>query len=104
MRNYSYTDIILMLRPEAIFTIHNNEYDTLMWLDEVQSKPSEEEINQELNRLQKLYEHNEYQRNRASEYPSYADQFDLLYHGGFDAWKAKIDEVKNKYPKVTDAN
>lgn len=41
----------------------------------------------------------EYQRQRASEYPSYADQFDLLYHGGYDAWKAAIQEVKDKYPK-----
>jgi hypothetical protein len=41
----------------------------------------------------------EYQRQRAAEYPSYADQFDLLYHGGYDAWKAAIDTVKNKYPK-----
>ena len=41
----------------------------------------------------------EYQRQRAVEYPSYADQFDLLYHGGYDAWKAAIDAVKVKYPK-----
>lgn len=41
----------------------------------------------------------EYQRFRASEYPSFADQFDLLYHGGYDAWKAAIEAVKNKYPK-----
>jgi hypothetical protein len=42
----------------------------------------------------------EYQRQRAAEYPSFADQFDLLYHGGYDAWKAAIDAVKTKYPKV----
>lgn len=36
---------------------------------------------------------------RAAEYPSFADQFDLLYHGGYDAWKAAIDAVKTKYPK-----
>jgi hypothetical protein len=41
----------------------------------------------------------EYQRLRAAEYPSFADQFDLLYHGGYDAWKAAIEAVKNKYPK-----
>ena len=40
-----------------------------------------------------------YQRQRAAEYPSFADQFDLLYHGGYDAWKAAIDAVKTKYPK-----
>jgi hypothetical protein len=36
---------------------------------------------------------------RAAEYPSFADQFDLLYHGGIDAWKATIQVVKDKYPK-----
>ena len=40
-----------------------------------------------------------YAQRRAAEYPSFADQFDLLYHGGLDAWKAAIDVVKNKYPK-----
>jgi hypothetical protein len=42
-----------------------------------------------------------YKYQRAAEYPSFADQFDLLYHGGMDAWKAAIDAVKNKYPKGT---
>jgi hypothetical protein len=40
-----------------------------------------------------------YKYQRASEYPSIADQFDLLYHGGYDAWKAEIDKIKEKYPK-----
>jgi len=38
-----------------------------------------------------------YQRQQA--YPSIVDQLDTLYHGGYDAWKASIDVVKNKYPK-----
>jgi hypothetical protein len=42
---------------------------------------------------------NAYKEQRAAEYPSIADQFDLLYHGGYDAWKAAIDAVKTKYPK-----
>ena len=40
-----------------------------------------------------------YAQLRAAEYPSFADQFDLLYHGGYDAWKAAIQAVKDKYPK-----
>ena len=40
-----------------------------------------------------------YKDKRLAEYPSIADQFDLLYHGGYDAWKAAIDAVKTKYPK-----
>lgn len=48
---------------------------------------------------QALVDANSYKEQRAAEYPSFADQFDLLYHGGYDAWKAAIDAVKNKYPK-----
>ena len=40
-----------------------------------------------------------YKAKRANEYPSIVDQLDTLYHGGYDAWKASIDVVKNKYPK-----
>lgn len=40
-----------------------------------------------------------YAGQRVQAYPSFADQFDLLYHGGYDAWKAAIDEVKNQFPK-----
>lgn len=43
---------------------------------------------------------NAYKNLRASEYPSIQDQLDTLYHGGYDAWKATIESVKNKYPKV----
>jgi hypothetical protein len=42
---------------------------------------------------------NAYKAQRAAEYPSYADQFDTIFHEGIDAWKAQIQAVKNKYPK-----
>jgi len=41
----------------------------------------------------------QYQQLRAAAYPSFADQFDLLYHGGIEAWKAEIQAVKTRYPK-----
>lgn len=40
-----------------------------------------------------------YQELRAKAYPSIADQLDLLYHGGMDAWKAAITAVKEEFPK-----
>lgn len=40
-----------------------------------------------------------YIEKRQSEYPSFAAQFDTLFHGGYDAWKAQIQAVKDKYPK-----
>ncbi len=41
----------------------------------------------------------DYKWKRAREYPSVVDQLDLIYHSGVDAWKAKIKETKDKYPK-----
>jgi hypothetical protein len=40
-----------------------------------------------------------YKAKRATAYPSIADQLDLMYHGGYDAWKAAIQSVKEEFPK-----
>lgn len=40
-----------------------------------------------------------YKSQRAAAYPSFADQFDILYHGGYEAWRAAIESVKNQFPK-----
>jgi hypothetical protein len=42
---------------------------------------------------------NAYKTKRATAYPSIADQLDLMYHGGYDAWKAAIQSVKEEFPK-----
>ena len=49
--------------------------------------------------LDKEFSDNKYQRDRAAEYPSIADQLDDIYHNGIDAWKATIKTTKDKYPK-----
>ena len=47
-----------------------------------------------------LYNSDEYKRNRQSEYPSYGEQLDYIYHNGVDSWKADIvDPIKARYPK-----
>lgn len=40
-----------------------------------------------------------YAERRAEDYPSIEDQLDLLYHEGFDAWRAAIKAVKDANPK-----
>ena len=42
---------------------------------------------------------NEYKAQRAATYPSFADQFDTIFHEGIDAWKAQIQAVKDRFPK-----
>jgi hypothetical protein len=91
------TDAIQSLRPDAEWIMRG---DVLEWLDTKQSKPTEAQIATELARLESEYVTNEYQRQRAVEYPSIPDQLDTLYHSGLDAWKAQIKTVKDKYPKV----
>ena len=91
---------ITLLYPNAQWSLNDNDYNQLIWHeDNDKPKPSLNELHEECDRLYQIWLNNEYQRQRASEYPSFADQFDLLYHGGYDVWKAKIDEIKNKYPK-----
>jgi len=40
-----------------------------------------------------------YKYARAKAYPSFADQFDTIFHEGIDAWKAQIQAVKDRFPK-----
>jgi hypothetical protein len=88
------------LRPGASWSVDGNLYEGLWWSDENElPAPTEGEVQAEIEKLQAEYENNQYQRDRASAYPSIQDQLDVLYHQGYDGWKASIDEVKNKYPK-----
>lgn len=94
------TQALLNIRPGAEWEINGDTYEGIVWREgNTLEKPTKEELEAEIIRLQNEYINNEYQRKRAREYPSFADQFDLLYHGGYDAWKVSIDAVKNKYPK-----
>ena len=61
--------------------------------------PTEAEIDSEVIRLQAEFSAQEYARNRATEYPNYAEQLDEIYHNGMDSWKAVIKVTKDKYPK-----
>lgn len=116
---YTLIDAILSLRPNAKFypidisTLEKNEegyviypvettYEDVVWVDEEQSKPTKQEVETELARLEQAWIDSEYQRLRALEYPSIGDQLDALFHAGvFPADMAvKIQAVKDKYPKA----
>lgn len=92
---------LFSLRPGAEWTLNGNEYENLIWDDETQTKPSEDEIAQEIERLKAEYERTEYQRQRAPEYPSITDQLDALFHAGVfpPEMAAQIQAIKDKYPK-----
>lgn len=101
MRNFTYSDAILKIRPSALFTIFNNDYSSLNWIDLDQVKPSEEEILTALGSLIKEQENSLYQFQRSIEYPPIGDQLDALFHAGVfpEEMAQKLQAVKDKYPK-----
>ena len=91
-------DAIKSLHPTAKFVVINEKITE--WHSDDITQPTDEEINTEQERLQAEYDGNEYQRNRADEYPDIRDQLDYIYHNGLTKWKSDmIKPVKDKYPK-----
>ena len=75
--------------------------ESIEWWDGV-NPPQKNIIEQGVKVEQKIIDDTKYQRDRASQYPSYADQFDTIYHQGIDAWKAEIKKVKDAHPKPSE--
>ena len=99
---YILEEAIEALRPGADWIQYETEYSGLRWLDETQTKPTEEEIVQKIAELE--YKKVEaYKQQRAAEYPSMAEQQDMQFHdavNGTTTWKKDaIQAVKDKYPK-----
>ena len=75
---------------EIMYEIINNERVQVSDTRKAQIKAEEEKY---------LAISNSYITKRVAEYPSFADQFDTIFHEGLDAWKAQIQAIKDKYPK-----
>jgi len=107
MRNQiNISKAIQSLRPNSEWVLRGSEYTGLEWLDDVQTKPTEEEINTEIKRLTKEYEDTQYQRDRAKEYPSFLEYLDGIVKGDAEQVQKYIDDclaVKAKYPKGVQA-
>jgi hypothetical protein len=101
------TEALLSLVPGAQWSMIDEDYDTLDWSENnTQQKPTKEEVDVEVARLQAIKESLKYKEQRVGEYPSIQDQLDSLYHdiknGTLDSgeWINSIEFVKNKYPKT----
>ena len=99
IRKPNITDALISLRPNSAFILENDDISQLQWKDENTIPPTFEEIRNELNRLNQDFSVIEYKNLREKEYPGIKDQLDILYHQGYDGWKDKIKEIKDKYPK-----
>ena len=94
------SDALQILRPGAEWSISDNLYNKIEWLDKTQTKPTEEEVNAGYQALRDKWIAEEYIRNRESEYPDWRKQLEYIYDNGVEKWKTDIvDPIKNKYPK-----
>jgi len=93
-------EAIKKINPNAQVVIRGNDINTceIEWHNGT-TPISKEDIQAKMVELQAEYEANQYQRDRAKEYPSIVDQLDDLYHNGIEGWKTTIKAVKDKYPK-----
>lgn len=90
---------ILSLVPNAEFVITEG---VIEWHNPSTAPVSDEQIDQELIRLQQQYELDLYKRNRLAEYPPITDYIDGVVKGDqaqIDAYIAACQAVKAKYPK-----
>lgn len=71
------------------------------WQSEDISQPSDADIRAKYQEQLDAWNDAQYQINRASAYPSIADQLDMIFHAGLggDEFQAAIQAVKDAYPK-----
>ena len=101
------TNALISLCPGAHWTLRGNVYEGLEWLEKPvweggQSKPTKEEVDAEIIRLQQEWDNKEYQRLRAAEYPDFKDYLDGIVKNDQEQIQTYIDAclaVKAKYPK-----
>ena len=91
---------ILKINPSAEVTVRGDDINTceIEWYNGTTPIPKAD-IEAKMVEVQADYDAKQYQRDRATAYPSMADQLDDIYHNGIDAWKATIKTTKDKYPK-----
>lgn len=99
---YHIADALHELRPGSGFIVHDTEdANSIEWtqLPDGVEPPTVDEINTLVVQRRAETENIMYQYDRSKAYPSIAEQLDTLYHGGYDAWKASITEIKERFPK-----
>jgi hypothetical protein len=88
--------------PNLTYSVSGINYETLVWETPNVSKPTKQELDSEVARLQAEYDAKQYQRDRAQKYPTIEEQLDMQYWdsiNGTTTWQDAINAVKAKYPK-----
>jgi hypothetical protein len=87
---------ILAIKSDAQVSVSGEDINTLEWHDNNPTKITNKQIldkQKELQALEDVYD------NRRNEYGSIVSQLDEIYHSGLDSWKARLANIKAKYPK-----
>ena len=85
----------------AEFSVNAEDVNQIEWINGTKPIPANEILAKQ-RILQLEYEGAKYQRDRAKQYPSIADQLDMLYWdktNGTDNWQQAIKRIKQKNPK-----
>jgi len=92
---------ILEINPTAQVSISADDINTLVWHNGTTPIPANEILAKQQELIAE-YNSKQYQRDRAVDYPSLADQLDMQYWdkiNGTNKWQQAINAVKQKYPK-----
>ena len=95
------SDAIMTLKPKSEWTIRENDYSQLEWLDTDTTKPTKSEIDAEIIRLQAVEDTQLYARNRKEEYDA-LNQFELISDDSANSSTTHADAIaaiKTKWPK-----
>jgi hypothetical protein len=98
------TDIIKSIKainPTAQVSVSGNDINTIVWHNGTTPIPANEILAKQQELITE-YNSNQYQRDRAKDYPSIQEQLDMQYWdkiNGTNKWQQAINAVKQKYPK-----
>ena len=98
------TDIIKSIKainPNAQVVVRGNDINSIEWHNETTPIPANEILAKQQELITE-YNSNQYQRDRAKEYPSIQEQLDMQYWdkvNNTNNWQTKVNEIKVKYPK-----
>ena len=88
----------VILRDDMIDGI-SNPYIEKWNITSEKAKPTDEELNALSSQAETLVKNNMAVANRKAEYGSVETQLEFLVENGVDAFIARQNEIKNKYPK-----
>ena len=87
---------ILKIKSDAQVSVSGDDINTLEWHDNNPTNITNQQILDKQSELQAL---EDVYVSRRNEYGTVVSQLDEIYHNGLDSWKARLANIKAKYPK-----